>query len=93
MLGFKVVEQIARSALDMLMSLPHTTCISLSCVFIQHRQPPLSLQKNSQTALVHLFVDIDIVPVRYRPNAASGGWSYGRDLCHCRRREKGIHLL
>ena len=20
------------------------------------------------------------VPVRYRPNAASGGWSYGRDL-------------
>ena len=28
-----------------------------------------------------------MVPVRYRPNAASGGWSYGRDLCHCR--EKG----
>ena len=24
------------------------------------------------------------VPVRYRPNAASGGWSYGRDLYHCR---------
>ena len=23
------------------------------------------------------------VPVRYRPNAASGGWSYGRDLVHC----------
>ena len=21
-----------------------------------------------------------LVPVRYRPNAASGGWSYGRDL-------------
>ena len=20
------------------------------------------------------------VPVRYRPNAASGGWSYGRDV-------------
>ena len=29
----------------------------------------------------------DKVPVRYRPNAASGGWSYGRDLAH--RREKG----
>ena len=28
-----------------------------------------------------------MVPVRYRPNAASGGWSYGRDLSHCR--EKG----
>ena len=24
------------------------------------------------------------VPVRYRPNAASGGWSYGRGLVHCR---------
>ena len=24
------------------------------------------------------------VPVRYRPNAASGGWSYGRDHVHCR---------
>ena len=23
---------------------------------------------------------ISMVPVRYRPNAASGGWSYGRDL-------------
>ena len=22
----------------------------------------------------------EMVPVRYRPNAASGGWSYGRDL-------------
>ena len=22
------------------------------------------------------------VPVRYRPNAASGGWSYGRDTSH-----------
>ena len=22
-----------------------------------------------------------MVPVRYRPNAASGGWSYGRGLC------------
>ena len=22
----------------------------------------------------------DKVPVRYRPNAASGGWGYGRDL-------------
>ena len=22
------------------------------------------------------------VPVRYRPNAASGGWSYGRGLVH-----------
>ena len=21
---------------------------------------------------------------RYRPNAASGGWSYGRGLVHCR---------
>ena len=21
-----------------------------------------------------------VAPVRYRPNAASGGWSYGRDL-------------
>ena len=21
------------------------------------------------------------VPVRYRPDAASGGWGYGRDLC------------
>ena len=29
------------------------------------------------------------VPVRYRPNAASGGWSYGRDLAHYRKR----HLL
>ena len=27
------------------------------------------------------------VPVRYRPNAASGGRSYGRGLAHCR--EKG----
>ena len=25
-----------------------------------------------------------MVPVRYRPNAASGGWSYGRGLVHCR---------
>ena len=24
-----------------------------------------------------------MVPVRYRPNAASGGWSYGHDLLHC----------
>ena len=24
--------------------------------------------------------NINLVPVRYRPNAASGGWSYGRDL-------------
>ena len=24
--------------------------------------------------------DFRMVPVRYRPNAASGGWSYGRDL-------------
>ena len=31
------------------------------------------------------------VPVRYRPNAASGGWSYGRGLVHCR--EKGTHPL
>ena len=23
-----------------------------------------------------------VVPVRYRPNAASSGWSYGRDLAH-----------
>ena len=22
-----------------------------------------------------------MIPVRYRPNAASGGWGYGRDLC------------
>ena len=29
-----------------------------------------------------------MVPVRYRPNAASGGWGYGRDLVHCRDREK-----
>ena len=28
-----------------------------------------------------------MVPVRYRPNAASGGWSYGRGLVHCH--EKG----
>ena len=28
------------------------------------------------------------VPVRYMPNAASGRWGYGRDLCHCC--EKGI---
>ena len=26
------------------------------------------------------------VPVRYRPNAASGGWSYGRDLVSLPRR-------
>ena len=32
-------------------------------------------------------VRIQKVPVRYRPNAASGGWRYGRDLVHCR--EKG----
>ena len=32
-----------------------------------------------------------LVPVRYRPNAASGGWSYGRGLVHCR--EKGAHPL
>ena len=25
---------------------------------------------------------------RYRPNATSGGWSYGRDLLHCH--EKGV---
>ena len=43
-------------------------------------------------------IDIDLerhnltkVPVRYRPNAASGGWSYGRGLVHfC---EKGTHPL
>ena len=29
-------------------------------------------------------VNFQKVPVRYRPNAASGGWSYGRGLVHCR---------
>ena len=29
------------------------------------------------------------VPVRYRPNAASGGWGYGRDLCHCHAVKRG----
>ena len=27
------------------------------------------------------------VPVRYRPNGASGGWSYGRDLVSAVKRE------
>ena len=34
-----------------------------------------------------LRLRLSVVPVRYRPNAASGRWSYGRDLRHCR--EKG----
>ena len=28
----------------------------------------------------------EMVPVRYRPNAASGGWSYGRNLVSLPRR-------
>ena len=36
-------------------------------------------------------VDYYLFPVRYRPNAASGGWSYGRDLRQCR--EKGNTLF
>ena len=36
-------------------------------------------------------VIIRFLYVRHRPNAASGGWSYGRDLRHCR--EKGNTLF
>ena len=38
--------------------------------------------------LISAYAYFQKVPVRYRPNAASGGWGYGRDLVHCRDREK-----
>ena len=34
-----------------------------------------------------------MVPVRYRPNAASGGWGYGRDLVSAAKRGSGINPL
>ena len=37
---------------------------------------------------VCMHTKLEKVPVRYRPNAASGGWGYGRDLVHCRDRKK-----
>ena len=33
------------------------------------------------------------VPVRYRPNAASGGWSYGRDLVSAVKRARETPAL
>ena len=42
----------------------------------------LALQCLSLCTLMKSYraAKIEKVPVRYRPNAASGGWSYGRDL-------------
>ena len=47
-------------------------------VFIDRIVP----EKNQVEVTAHLGK----VPVRYRPNAASGGWSYGRDLVSLPRR-------
>ena len=35
---------------------------------------------------------IQKVPVRYRPNAVSGGWNYGRDLVSAVKRENPRHI-
>ena len=42
---------------------------------------PMSVVFGLGTRLrVRMRTKFEKVPVRYRPNAASGGWSYGRDL-------------
>ena len=54
-------------------------------VFLQGSKVPL--KAGGESKRIHckaelVRVTLQIGSFRYRPNAASGGWSYGRDLAH-----------